>query len=183
MLPQPPESPKRRRTGLIIGAIAGVLVLMGLTAAAAVALTNGGDKKAATASASAAPAITATTAAATTPAAAATTIPPPPPLDERTVCIMLVPTAQDAVDVVLAMASHPDGTTVDRAKLSKAITDLRTIEQVSPPTLKADAQTQLSTLQEIDSVLSGAGNRTIYFEDFKASGLRIGARCMPYATK
>jgi hypothetical protein len=60
---------------------------------------------------------------------------------------------------------------------------LRAAFDFAPDPLRADVRTQLATLEEIDSVLAGHGNRILNFNDFKASGLSIAARCMPYTTR
>lgn len=171
--------PKKRPVGLIVAAAAaGVVVLI----AAAVAITVAATRSKPSAVTAAATPVG--QAAPTTPAAQATTaVPAPPPLDDSAACVMLVPTAQAAADVVIALANQPDGSTVDQTKLANAISNFASIEDVAPAELKPDIETQLLTLRDIDAIFHGAPNRTLAFDDFKASGLRIAARCAPYATK
>jgi hypothetical protein len=179
-LPVSPSPPTRRRTGLIIGIGAAIIVAAAGGAAAAVALTGHSQQPvAAAATPSATPVADVTTEA---PAPTAAPVPTPARLDPRSMCIALIPTLQAGAHIVLAMANTPDGSTIDRAKLSSTIGELESLSQEAPNSMVLDIQSQEATLQSVQSVLTTGFNRTLDFSSFKETGTRLATGCLPYVT-
>lgn len=108
---------------------------------------------------------------------------PVPLLAEREVCALLVPVAGDTADVVLALAASPDGSTVNRYQLDKAIDRLKELEDVTPDTLRPDVQTQLRTMRQVSFTISTRTPMHLDLADFRATGPHIAAQCAPYATR
>lgn len=102
-------------------------------------------------------------------------------LDVPATCVLLIPIAKDGADAVTAMVQHPDGSTVDWAKVDKAIRDLNLTKEVAAPELHDDIGQQAATLSQLASMRKTGVNMTLDLTAFRSSGLRIGARCGQYA--
>lgn len=103
-------------------------------------------------------------------------------LDVKGTCVLLVPVAQDGANAVLALAAKPDGSTIDWAKVQKTHDDLRLIAEVAAPELRDDIGQQAALLSQLLSMKKTGTNMTLDLDDFRTSGLRIGARCAEFAS-
>lgn len=113
------------------------------------------------------------------PAATATTGVPRALLDEHATCVILVPVLTAGVDLVLTYAEAPNK--VEQAKLLGTISDLRSVVDIAPTTMRPDIEVQLATLQQIQRAMIG-GQGPTNLQPFKDSGVRLATRCLPYAT-
>lgn len=105
-------------------------------------------------------------------------------IDVKGACAVLVPVLSTGADVFVDIAEKPDGSTVDWAGLEATIRDLQAIRPITPVDMHQDIQSQIDPLIELkqrhDGVL--AGNGTMNLAEFRASGLRLGARCAQFAS-
>lgn len=112
---------------------------------------------------------------------AATASPSPSPsrvvTTAKGTCALLIPTGQRVADQILALAAHPDGSTMDWSVVEKSVDDLTTIKDMSDSTWSTDIDAQIEPLQQLLEVHSGGPNRTLNLEGLRASGLRIAGRC------
>lgn len=100
-------------------------------------------------------------------------------LDEQATCVLLVPVATDAATVVSAVIANPNN--ADWAKVQKTYDDLKLISDMAAPELRDDIGQTTATLAQLLSLSRTGGKMTFDMTDFKAAGLRIGARCAKYA--
>lgn len=114
------------------------------------------------------------------PAIAATT----PAVDVRGACAVLIPLMTSSTKIVRDVIDHPDGSTVDWAKLDRVIGDLQAIRPISPTELRGDVQSQIDPLFELQQRHNGtwAGTDTMDLSDYRSSGLRISAWCAQYVS-
>lgn len=105
-----------------------------------------------------------------------------PPLTEQAACKLLIPVLRDAVDLVLALSNHPDGSTVDRAKLDGTMSALVAIHRAAPEDMRDDITNQVHVLEAIDLAMDGH-NQTIDNTAMKASGIALATRCRKWATR
>jgi hypothetical protein len=98
---------------------------------------------------------------------------------EHGTCVLLVPTLRDAQIQVLSIVDHPDGSALDRARLATLLDDFITIKDIAPAHMADDIAAQHETIRLVN--LADGKKRTIDLEPFRASGLRLAARCAPYA--
>lgn len=102
-------------------------------------------------------------------------------LDVPATCAALVPVATDSANAVRALADRPDGSTVDWSLVQKTHDELNLIAEVAAPELRDDITQQAALLGQLLVMKRTGNNMTLNLEDFRASGLRIGLRCKPYA--
>lgn len=105
------------------------------------------------------------------------------PLDVHGACVLLLPTLQSGADAVRDLAAAPDGSRVDWPELDKTVADLKTIAAVTPQDLRDDVGQQIATLSAFLDMRATGSNMTVDLMDFRASGLRLAARCAPYASR
>lgn len=101
-------------------------------------------------------------------------------LDEQATCVLVVPVATDSAKAVAAVVA--DANTADWPKMQKTHDDLKMIADIAAPELRDDINQQAATLAQLLSLSRTGGRMTFELNDFKASGLRIGARCNKYAS-
>ncbi len=103
-------------------------------------------------------------------------------LDVRGTCVLLVPVATDGANAVKDLAAAPDGSKVDWPKVQKTHDDLKLIAEVAAPELRDDIGQQAALLSQLLSMKRTGTNMTLNLNDFRTSGLRIGARCAEFAS-
>lgn len=101
-------------------------------------------------------------------------------LDEQATCVLLIPVAKDGTDLVTSVITDPNK--ADWAKVQKTHDDLKLIADIAAPELRDDINQQAAMLATLLSLSRTGGKLTIDTVDYKASGLRIGARCYKYAS-
>lgn len=105
-------------------------------------------------------------------------------IDVKGACAVLVPVLTTAADIVVGLSESPDGSRVDWDKLDATIRNLQAIQRITPVDLDRDIESQIDPLVELkqrhDGALAATG--TMDFTEFRASGLRIAARCAQFAS-
>lgn len=169
-------APKRRgRRWLLPGLVAAVLVAMGGVATAAYVL--GANRQA-----EAEPSVAASLPS-SAPVASPSPAAPVAVLDERSTCYALMPLLVDGTSVVSSLINKPDGTAVDKAKLSATLDGLSRLQSAAPRDMRADIDAQIGLLEEIDRLLTVGGKTSLNTETFKASGVALVRRCAPLVTR
>lgn len=159
--PPAPEPPKRRRKELTIALAAGIV--LGVAVAGVYFGVRLFNREPAAAS--------------PPPQVAMPSMPSFKVLDVPATCVLLIPPAKDAAEAVTALAKKPDGSTVDWVKVEKAVRDLNLTKEVAAPELRDDIGQQAALLSQLLAMKRTGTNMTLDLNDFRASGLRIGARC------
>lgn len=115
------------------------------------------------------------------PRASTSTSPMPsrPVLNEQAACVLAVPAAADGAKQVLAVAQ---GEEVDWDKMQKAHDRLKLAAEISEPTMREDINQQVALLSQLLASYRNNTTMTMQLSDFRSSGLRIGNRCMQYAS-
>lgn len=88
--------------------------------------------------------------------------------------------AADASDIINRFVASPDGSTITVEELRTTIAAIESARDSAGDELAPYIEAQLPPLEALESAMSGEGNRTINFEEFKASGLELITQCGPY---
>lgn len=114
------------------------------------------------------------------PVAVETPSPTPGHLDERTACQVLAPAVQDGTTAIKDLIAHPDGTTIDKTALNAAIDSFQQVQADGPADLQNFVDTATTPLVDLNSALSGGGNKTIGTQAYALAAQAILDRCAPY---
>lgn len=97
-------------------------------------------------------------------------------LDELAACRQLLPLLGDASKQILAVADHPDGSTVNWGNLGDTAKALQDARRVVPPSMQSDVDMQIDGLRQL---LNASPH--LELANFRDSGLRLLTTCERYA--
>ena len=86
----------------------------------------------------------------------------------------------DAADIITRFVANPDTSTITLPEVRETIDAIESARKSAGDELGPYIDAQLPPLKSLEDAMSGGGNTTINFEEFKAASFELITQCEPY---
>lgn len=108
-----------------------------------------------------------------------------PAVSLQTTCMFLYGSNVDGplattADIITRFVAAPDASTITTEELETNIASIETARDHAQTSIQPFTDAQLAPLKSLLEAKTGGENRTISFDDYKASGIELLTQCTPY---